>query len=258
MRFVLLFFCLVLAAVFPPQAGADRQEVEAETLQRYLAEMERAYQEVDDYETVFHKQCRIKDKLYPPEIILLKFKKPFSVYTKWLSPPDEGREAIYIQGRHDNKLVAHRGRFPDLTVKLDPHGYLATRGNLRSITDIGIGNIINLLTESLERYQDYPPGRIEFYDHGLSEVFGQTCRCLEVVFPEEDGSDLQGGRAMVWISSQTSLPVRITIWDRADRLLENYAFEETRLNVGLTETDFDPANPEYGYWSISSSTSWRE
>jgi len=256
MKFVLLFFCLALAAVFPPQAGADRQEVGGETLQRYLAEMERAYQEVDDYVTVFHKQCRVKDRLYPPEAILLKFKKPFSVYMKWLTPPDEGREAIYIQGRNDNKLVAHRGSFPDLTVKLDPHGYLAKRGNLHSISDIGIGNIIDSLAKSLERYQEYSPGRIEFYDHGQDEIFGQTCRRLEVVFPEEDGPDFQNGRAMVWISSQTGLPVRITIWDRAGSLSENYAFEETRLNVGLTGMDFDPANPEYGYWSISSSTPW--
>jgi len=256
MRFVLLFFYLALAAVFPPQAEADRQEVGGETLQRYLAEMERAYQEVDDYVTIFHKQCRVKGKLHPPETILLKFKKPFSVYMKWLASPEEGREAIYVQGRHGNKLVAHRGRFPDLTVKLDPHSYLAMRGNLRSIKDVGIGSIIKTLADSLERYQDYPPGRIEFYDHGLVEVFGQTCRCLEVVLPEEDRSDSQEGRAMVWISSQTGLPVRIAIWDRAGRLIEDYAFEETRLNAGLTEMDFDPANPAYGYWSISSSPPW--
>ena len=30
-------------------------------------------------------------------------------------------------------------------------------------------------------------------------------------------------------------------------LLESYTYYDVKLNVGLTEDDFDPANPEYRY-----------
>ena len=41
----------------------------------------------------------------PEELMHFKFRKqPWSVYFKWLGPEGRGREAIYVQGKYDNKL----------------------------------------------------------------------------------------------------------------------------------------------------------
>ena len=36
-------------------------------------------------------------------------------------------------------------------------------------------------------------------------------------------------------------------WDQAGRLYEAYSFTVLELDPGLTDMDFDPKNPEYGF-----------
>jgi outer membrane lipoprotein-sorting protein len=46
---------------------------------------------------------------------------------------------------------------------------------------------------------------------------------------------------------ESKLPLRIEIYDAGDRLMEQYGYEDLRLNVGLSDRDFDPANPDYRF-----------
>lgn len=54
-------------------------------------------------------------------------------------------------------------------------------------------------------------------------------------------------RGTVWVSPDTLLPVRIEIYDANDALYERYAYRDVRLNIGLTDLDFDPENPDYRF-----------
>jgi len=47
--------------------------------------------------------------------------------------------------------------------------------------------------------------------------------------------------------------VRAVMHDWDDRTVADYAYREVRLNPPLTRTDFDPANPEYGFphWRVA-------
>lgn len=54
-------------------------------------------------------------------------------------------------------------------------------------------------------------------------------------------------RGSVWVSPETLLPTRIEIFDAEDRLWERYLYSEVQTNVGLTDLDFDPANPDYRF-----------
>src|SRR3990172_2566551 len=74
-----------------------------------LSRMEREYAKINDYTANFRKKERVKGKVLPEENILLKFRKPFRVYMKWLDGPHEGREAMYVQGRYVDKVVGHEG-----------------------------------------------------------------------------------------------------------------------------------------------------
>ena len=46
------------------------------------------------------------------------------------------------------------------------------------------------------------------------------------------------------------LPARTEIWDLEDgalRVVERYGLADLQENLGLTDQDFSPENPEYGF-----------
>jgi len=51
----------------------------------------------------------------------------------------------------------------------------------------------------------------------------------------------------VWVSPRQLLPVKIEVHDAAGNLYERYIYSDVRINVGLTDLDFDTANPDYRY-----------
>ncbi len=54
-------------------------------------------------------------------------------------------------------------------------------------------------------------------------------------------------RALVWIGHETRLPLKLECYDDQGRLYESYEHSELRINVGLTDIDFDRKNPEYRF-----------
>ena len=46
---------------------------------------------------------------------------------------------------------------------------------------------------------------------------------------------------------ESKLPIQIAIYDAEDRLTEKYGYEHLQLNVGLTDLDFEPTNPDYRF-----------
>ena len=54
-------------------------------------------------------------------------------------------------------------------------------------------------------------------------------------------------RGTVWVSPDALLPEKIEIFDANDRLYERYIYRDVRLNIGLTDLDFDPENPDYRF-----------
>jgi hypothetical protein len=59
--------------------------------EKWLMEAEAAYDRVESYTAIFHKQQRIAGELLEEENIFLKFrKKPYSLYMKWVTEPYKG------------------------------------------------------------------------------------------------------------------------------------------------------------------------
>jgi hypothetical protein len=109
---------------------------------------------VEDYAAAFHKQERVDGELLPEEAMLLKFQKPLKVYMKWLEDPHRGREALYVEGRDDNKVIAHEGGiWGFVTLSLDPRGSLAMKDSRQPITDIGFGGRKKMRPPLLQRHR---------------------------------------------------------------------------------------------------------
>jgi len=63
-----------------------------------------------------------------------------------------------------------------------------------------------------------------------------------VIVPE-----FYAGRLVLWIDDELHLPLQIDLYDHEGNLYEHYEHHDLKVNVGLTDADFDPANPAYRF-----------
>ena len=210
---------------------------------------------IEDYTCTFLKRERVGRKLGDEQRLFMKIRhRPFSVYTRFEAPPDmAGQEAIYVEGKNDGMLIAHTTGLTGKvvgTVRLDPTGYLAMNGNRYPITSAGIKN---LLVQLVALGENEPGAARCTITYGLGpEVDKRPCRRLEIVQAAPQG-DFRLARVQIDIDEEWQLPVHYAAyeWSKARRpepeLVEEYTYLGLRFNVGLTDSDFDPANSDYAF-----------
>ncbi|MFZ2447478.1 MAG: DUF1571 domain-containing protein [Syntrophobacteraceae bacterium] len=239
-----VFLPLVLcAAVLVPSVAAAADPAD---IVRLIEQMESSYARVNDYQAVFHKQERVGGKLLPEETILLKFQKPLKVYMKWVGEPLKGTEALYAQGKYDNKLIARGGGILGVvTLSLDPRGSTAMKGNRHPITEVGFGFIIEELRRNLDRA--LPRGECRIIRMGEEAVNGRPATVIEAGFNSREGRKYYASRMVMTIDKECLLPVGNMFYDDRDVLVEKYSYTDVKLNVGFTVMDFSRQNDKYGF-----------
>lgn len=241
----MLLSAALLAAVDPSHAADNGGD--AERVRQYTREMSSAYAKIRDYTTIFHKRERVGGELQSAEYIEVKFRKPLSVYLAWTREAHAGQELIYVAGWNGGKLRAHRGSFPDITVNLAPRSSLAMKGNRHPVTEVGFGHTIEIIAADVRRSEAHPEDGARYVDHGQSTVYGATSVCVEQRVPPTAEAFYYAARALICFDARTRMPTRVTTWDGEGRLIEDYGYERTRLDVGLGDLDFDPHNPAYRF-----------
>ncbi len=228
---------------------ASSAELCSQDMQGLAASMTQAYERVNDYTTVFYRRGRQQEEeLCPQETILLKFRKPFSVYMKWIADPKKGRELIYVKGWNQDLLKISTNTFPDMTLNLDPRGSLVKYDSFgHTLLEVGIGFMVETFAKNLRQGAQRPQDGCKVIDMGFSQVHGEKARCLEGVYPPGASSKYYAPKAVLCLSLATGLPVQARIYDQFGELLEEFGFARTSINVGLTDRDFDPKNPDYDF-----------
>lgn len=213
----------------------------------WLREAEAAYSCVTRYTAVFHKQQRVSGKLLPEETILLKCRKtPFSLYMKWIKKPHCGSELLYIAGWNQDRIRAHKGGiFSFINRNLDPRDPALMANNLRPVTSIGIDFMIEGIAINMRKA--IKAGELTLIERGQETVFGRNTRTLEMVIPKEKAQGYAGWRFVINQDVESKILLRIRIYSQEDHLIENYGYENLKLNAKLTDADFDPKNPEYHF-----------
>lgn len=220
--------------------------------------------EIRDYTCTLLKRERVDGELRGAEQIFVKIRHqqvrdsrvevPFSVYVKYLAPASlAGREVIYVEGRNAGQLIARRGgqRVPYVTVATDPRSPLAMTGNRYPMTEIGMENLIHRVLEVGEEEVQLG-GEIEVKYFPGARVNDRPCTAIRVTHPlRREG--LRYHLAQIFIDDELQLPIRYASYDWPEQpgdpplLLEEYTYLDLRLNVGLSDEDFDHRNPEYGF-----------
>ena len=225
--------------------------------------LERIRRDLLDYQGILVKRERVDGVLRDTEFIKFKIRNertvngdtvPFAVYMRFLKPSKiRGQEVIWVKGENKGKLIAHANphtAMGKITVRLDPDGNMAMKGNKYPIYDVGIENLVKKLIEKACR--DRAVGDCQVTINENAKINGRACKMIQLIHPEKKGP-FEFYKAQVYIDKELDLPVRYAAWDwptsktAKPKLLEEYTYVQLETNVGLTDEDFNHKNPKYDY-----------
>ncbi len=223
----------------------------------FLIRAARQLDQVEGYTANFRRQERINDELNSEQLLTLKVRhRPFSVYLKF-QEPDNGKEALYAEGQHDNKVIANLGGLARRFVPrlpLDPEGPVALSENRHPITEAGLAN----LTHKLVHYRklDLLDSRAETILDQFEDEQGVLWYRSLHTHPEQT-EERPFARVEVLYCTNTLLPLQIRNYDwpksgkyedgQSVQLAERYHYEDLDLEATLSALDFDAANPDYSF-----------
>ena len=223
-----------------PAAAVAGVEADAALIPPLVFDMEKAFEQIDDYTATLYKQERVKGHLLRQGDRQLKFRKPFGVYLRWVGGGLQTREVLYVRGWNDDKIRAHQGSFPDVTVNLRPDASLAMRGNRHPITEAGFGEVISLMVRDA-RLSACARRTASSTSTTASRSSTAPAAAASRPAPRAASSPYYAARAKICFNVKTKMPTQVSVWDAEDDLVEDYGFQD-RLNVGLADADFDPTN----------------
>jgi len=218
--------------------------------------LEHINETITDYTATLTRQERIGDILTEKNTIRAKIRnelenQPLSVYVLFTQPSAvRGREVIWVAGENENKITAHEGGLLNLFRVIQPHdGFVAMMGSRYSIAETGIQRMMATLIQHALHDRKYGECEVQ-----LSEIqsAGVACRRIRVVHPIKREHFIFH-MVEVDIDLQRNIPVRLASWlwpetDGAEPpLTEEYIYTDIKLNVGLTNDDFNPDSEQYNY-----------
>jgi len=226
-------------------------------------------EDIRDYTCILTRRERVSGKLNAYQHIFIKIRhesqtRPFSVYLRFLSPAEvKGREVLYAEGQRNGDILVRRGgnRLPNMTLQLDPTGRLAMEENRYPITEAGFKMMVKRIIEVLE--EDLPHRDVQVTYFKNAKLNGRNCTHFQVVHPVRR-QGIRYHMARVLVDNELQVPVYFASYDWPQReggkpvLLEEYIYSNVRLNVGLTDKDFDRSNPDYGFRVIDHASARRD
>ena len=223
--------------------------------------LDHIHQNVQDYEATLIKRERIDGVVGKAQFMDIKVRNrnqtacvPLSIYLKFQKPTDvAGREVIWVENQNSGNLIAHEKPgtlIGKIRASLDPDGMMAMRGNRYPIYEAGIENLVARLIEKGERDKQLGDAEVKFYED--TKINGRSCTLIQVTHPERR-PEYEFHVCRVFIDNELQIPIRYAGygWPREEggkpTLEEEYTYLDVKLNVGLTEEDFNPDNDAYQF-----------
>lgn len=209
-----------------------------------------AYAPVEGYIARLRRREQVNGQDKPEEMVLFKFrKKPMSLYLKWLGSEGKGREVIYVQGQHDDKIhtLLAAGDIPlfpaGKRIALAPDNVFVRSASRYSITEAGIGNLIDRFGQLVEMAEkgDSRLGGLKSLGQVKRPEFETPVEGVEQRIPPEVEPQMpRGGRRLWFFDPTLKFPVLLVTEDAAQHEVEYYCYDRFQFPVGLDTDDFDP------------------
>ncbi len=200
----------------------------------------RAEEGVTDYTAVIHQRQRIKDVLRPEEIITYRFKRPNSVYIKWIGRVNKDMEVAFREGYNDNKLTAHlSGALGALVFSLEPGSERSLDYTRHPIDKSSLIFMLESVDKSIRYAESHPEDAVTVLDSGTVSVFGTALRRIVITTPYGEGKPYYAPRSVFGIDESLDLPRYFAAYGQNGELWEEYRFRELKVNVGLSDSAFE-------------------
>jgi len=204
-----------------------------------------------DFRGVLHKQERLAGVLgEPEELSVLMRRDPRSVYLRWEGA--SGRELLWRVGHDDGKLLLHpggwKGRLTPM-LKIEPAHQLVKALTRRPLEKIGLWSM-GLELEKRRAGLDRPGLSITTTD--CTGPDGRECHSFQFL-DRQRYEDRPEHITVVFVDRHWKIAVGCEVYGWPEEgeteppLLEAYFYSQIEFNVGLSDRDFDPANPAYGF-----------
>ncbi len=243
-----IFSTLLDSRVEAATAHLHDLDIHLEEAMEILAKAQESYTNLHDYVAEIHKQVHKNGKLDIDEHSIMKFKKPFKVYLKWTSGKKDGNELLYVDGENDGKIIV-RKKLPfgiRKTMHVDPDGFWVKNFSKHSIKDAGF---IGIITKSYNQFAEAKKNNdVIAVTCSMEEINGRpTHKVVLVVSPEGEKNGYYCRSAIEYFDAENFLPIKVTFWLWEDDEVESLTFSNVKINVGLTDKDFDKENKEYQF-----------
>ncbi len=218
---------------------------------------------VSDYTCRIVKQERIDGRLKPMEFMDAKVRhqrtvdgrlvqRP-SIYLHFVGPKEMiDREVLWVEGTNGGKMVVRRGgtRFEYMTLDLDPAGDAALQYSRYPVSESGMINMVQKLVDVGAADMQYGECEVQIFDD--VKVGGQPCRCVQVMHPHRRSVFLFH-IVRIYIADDFPIPIRYEAYDwpigesNDPPLIEEYTFQDVRLNVGFSDAEFQRNYRDYKF-----------
>jgi hypothetical protein len=218
---------------------------------RIAEQTQKVAEELDDYTANFYKREIVNNRVIVHSMAMKFRRKPFSVYLRF-HKPHEGREVIYVDGENQGHLLAHETGIKGVvgTVSLHPKDPEALSESKHPITEIGMANMVKHLVEQWKFESKYGECDVKYYPN--AKLGDRAFKVIESSHPVPR-RQFKFHKTRLYIDKETNLPIRIDHFGFPQQkgaeppLLEQYYYSSVKTDIGLTDIDFDPNNPNYNF-----------
>ena len=200
------------------------------------------YAEISDYTGVWTMTTERAGATAVLGQLPFKFRRPFDVYVQL-----DGTTAVLYRRDWNAGRIRVRTTLGGLPIigDLDPGGYIARRGHPYPITDFGLDRLVERIQHQL--LQGWLQDELEARFLGVVRYTERPCYVFEFVFPNSRWRIYPHYRMVMYWDIGRRIPIKLELFDWNDRLAEGHAFHQLRLNVSLSDADFQPTHPSYDF-----------
>lgn len=203
---------------------------------------------VQDYEAVIIKKEMIGKSMLTSQMHIKLREEPKDVYLKFIDP-HAGRQVLYSPNKRNGNMLVRETGIASLVgaLEIDPKSDRVKAENRYNITKIGLRNMLTILMDRWLDETKLPGVDVKFYPS--AKIGNQSCKVVQITYAEKR-PEVRYQSSRLYIDNASDLPVRLQNWEFAQPkpvLVEDYYYSNLKANVGLKDSDFDPANPKYDF-----------
>ena len=201
---------MILSMVLLTMGSYSGAVADGTTVNQLISDAVEQFNMVADYTCRLNKKVRKNNMLCEDRNISVKYKKPRHYYFRWTSGMAERREVIFVEGKNDDRIIAHPGGLLKfMTFRLEPDGYMAMKENHHSLKSSGMEKIITLIKSNTALADAKGLEVIRFIGEGCFD--GKRTRVVEGCFPKDKG--FCAHRIRLYFYPAVKLPLKVSIYD---------------------------------------------